>query len=125
VLIKEINFAQQEKYSIIKKDLDQGFGYIDFKAKEIIMKDTLSEVEQDYLLLYHLINLSVAKLKEMGIIKKSPPNLFLIGLTHLLFITLVDNGLWEGIRPEQLKELYFDQINNKKTTKTILTNDKK
>lgn len=107
-LPNKIVFDDNETYTITEKNMDEHLSYVDVKTKEIIFKKGLLEVEKWFLLLYQLINLCVHKLKKLKVIRKAPPNIFTVCLTHLLFKTMVKNNFWNGLNEKDLDNLYLE-----------------
>lgn len=79
---------------LIYKPLKDKLGYFDEKTGEVVISSTISELEQDYILIHEFLHLTASGLKQQGIIKKQPDHKFITNSCQQLLALFVVSGKW-------------------------------
>jgi len=89
---------------VVEKNLGDALGYFDPKTGEIAINSSQHPVGKHHILLHEPIHIAIEKIKQTGLIKRSPSERFVTYLTGALFPILAVSGLWTGVTPEEAAE---------------------
>ncbi len=106
--------APGQRLPVVQKPLGGKLGYFDPRTGEIALEERQSHASKVQILVHEIMHLCAEKLKQSGICKRQPSELFIQEFSGVVFGVLGASGMLSCVTPREVNAFFRKHLKEKR-----------